>query len=310
MHTPLTIVIAGSTHHTSQCAQALLHDKRFTIVGIITPTPKPSGRKKEIKNNPLHEFAINQDIPVLLVGKKIDETLHTALTKNVQAPDILLVIDFGYIVPPWLLDWPKIGPVNIHPSDLPKYRGSSPGQFALLFGEAESAITVMRMDEKLDHGSIITKIFFEIEPTWTSIEYYSHAFSLIAKDLSTILYEFCQTQQKIENQSDESPTPTARMLTREDGFVPLETLKSIVMNAIPTVPVPFLASYAIKSTSRNLYNMWRGLTPWPGIWTHVEKNGKKERVKVLKMSKENEKLLVETVQFEGKLPEEYKEHLL
>ncbi len=181
MALPITVVIAGSTHHTLLCAESLLANDAFHIMGIITPVPKPAGRKKEIKKNPLHAFAEKNAIPTILIEKKIGEHVHLQLQTEWERPDILLVVDFGFLVPPWLLSWPRIAPINIHPSNLPKFRGSSPGQFVLLFGEKTSAVTLIRMDEKLDHGPIVTKVFFDVAPSWTAPTYYAHAFALIAR---------------------------------------------------------------------------------------------------------------------------------
>lgn len=304
---PLTVVIAGSTQHTQMCAEALLEDSRFLITGMLTPAPKPSGRKKEVQPNSLHQFALDKKIPFVLIETKINEDIDQKLRSLGEPPALLLVVDFGYIVPTWLLDWPTIGPVNIHPSDLPMYRGSSPGQFALLFNEQESAISIIKMDAQLDHGPIITKILFSLLPTWTAQEYYQHAFSLVTKQLPQILLEF---NGQGSEQVDVSPTPTARMLRREDGFIPLLTLKDILSKGLSAQEIPLLSAYGLSSDATTLFNMWRGLTPWPGLWTTVVKKGVESRLKILKLTKENTNLKIDSVQFEGKNPAHYTPELL
>lgn len=306
----ISVVIAGSTHHTLLCAQALDAHDAFRISGIITPQPKPSGRKKEIKKNPLHVFAEKNAIPTILIEKKIDEHLHEQLQTEWKQPHILLVVDFGFLVPPWLLSWPRIAPINIHPSDLPKFRGSSPGQFVLLFGEKASAITLIRMDEKLDHGSIVAKVFFDVAPSWTAPAYYAHAFALIAQELPELLSEFAKNPHEIAPQPDESPTPTARMLSREDGFIPFETLQQILRGEKPSIPISFLANYQRESTAQNVFNLWRAFTPWPGIWTTVGGSRKQTRVKLLEFSWKGKTLTLKTIQVEGKKLQTYKEGML
>ena len=112
-----SVWIAGTTTRTVSCALALLKDPRFEIHLIITPTPKPVGREQQITPNPLHQFATEHQLPVELVQRKIDQQLQEKLQAHAR-PDFLLVVDFGYIVPQWLLDLPIIAPLNVHPSTL------------------------------------------------------------------------------------------------------------------------------------------------------------------------------------------------
>lgn len=290
------VIIAGSTLHTLECAQTLANDSRFHINAVLTPVPKPVGRKQVVTKNPLHEFAEKNEIPVVFVEKKINDTLKAEL--SAYPCDILLVVDFGYFVPNWLLELPSIGPVNIHPSDLPRYRGSSPGQFALVFGERNSAITLIRMDEKLDHGPVISKLFFPVDANWKAVDYYAHAFMVASRQLPELLEAYLKNPKNLTPQPDESPTPVARMLSRTDGFVPFEALKNISRDGVSAINIPFLAGYGLPASTENLYNLWRGLTPWPGIWTEIE--GK--RVKLLEMEISAGKLKLTKIQLEGRTP--------
>lgn len=296
-----SLVIAGSTINTKTCAETVFASPHFHLTGVITPAPKPVGRQQILTRNPLHEFAIGNDIPIFLVDKKIDQTLRDKLV-TVKTPDMLLVVDFGYIVPSWLLEWPKVAPVNIHPSDLPRYRGSSPGQFALTFGETESAVTLMKMDEQLDHGPIIAKIYFDISQDWTAADYYGHSFELMSKELSKLLLEFIINPNEVAPQPDSSPTPLARMLSREDGFVPLGALRQIASGKKSSAQIPFLSSYGLHTNSLKLYHLWQGLTPWPGLWTEIFVGDKKKRIKLLELGIEENTLKIKKIQIEGKLP--------
>lgn len=296
----IKVLLAGSTHNAMLCAESLRGNDSFQITGVLTPSPKPVGRKQLTKENPLHEWALTNKVPVTTLQKKINEEIRSQLGTN--RPDILLVVDFGYIVPAWLLELPKIGPVNIHPSDLPKYRGSSPGQFALMLGEKQSAITLIQMDEKLDHGPIISKIYFDIASDWTAKEYYAHAFDLVSQQLPSLLLEYCKHPKTVSAQPDDGIPPLARMLTRDDGFVPVATIKSILDNKKVEIPIPLLASYQLETDAIHLYSLWRGLTPWPGIWTKISLKDKEVRVKILEIQFSEDKLLLKRIQVEGKLP--------
>ena len=300
-----TIWIAGSTQNTAELALRLQNDPRFHITQLLTPAPQPSGRKKVITPNPLHQFGIEHLIPIILVNKKIDSTTKEAI-QGLNRPDLLLVVDFGYLIPQWFLDIPLISPINIHPSELPKYRGSSPGQFALLCGEHTSAITVIKMDRLLDHGPIIAQLPFEINSNWTASEYYKFAFALIGEHLSDILIDYI-TQPKITPQSDTSPTITARILSREDGFTEWKTLTQLMRGESVDKTQVLLTSCGQETNSHTFSNLVRGLSPWPGVWTLVPTRDGTKRLKLLRTSTENGKLHLELVQLEGQKPENFKQ---
>ncbi len=302
---PYTVHLAGTSVRSAQIAQAIIGDVRFALMCCITPAPRPVGRKQTLTACPLASFASENQIPSLEVGKKIDESIRTAY-ESLIPPDILLVVDFGFFVPSWMLARATIAPVNIHPSHLPKYRGSSPGQFALLFGEKTSAVTVMQMDEKMDHGPIITTIPLKIESDWTQQDYYAHAFARASAQITDILADFCQTPHSTP-QPDDSPTPTARLLSRDDGYVPFETLQELLdgKKSVST-PIKLLSQYELETSPKNLYNMWRALHPWPSIWTLMPVKGQQKRVKLLSFSYKNETLVLETIQIEGEKEKVYR----
>ncbi len=222
----LQIVIAGSTHHTRLIAETL-HTDTLQIVGCITPQPKLVGRKQILTPNPLHDWAMFHQIPSVLIDKKIERSLESGmhqqfgqLDQALPFCDILLVVDFGYYVPGWLLQKARIAPLNIHPSLLPRWRGSSPGQFALLYGDNPSAVSLITVAKQMDQGAIWYQPTFEVQPEWNAAAYYQHAFSKIAADLPTVFTEISQGNRTAVDQPLESPTPTARKINKPDCFVP------------------------------------------------------------------------------------------
>lgn len=310
---PLIIGVAGSTQHTVMCAESLRgRFKEFEIAWILTPEPRLIGRKQELVTNPIHQFAQKHSIPVILVDKKIDRSVKETVedTNRTQPIDILLVVDFGYLIPQWLLDLPKISPVNVHPSDLPKYRGSSPGQFTLLYGEKKSAVSVIVMNDKLDEGDIIYQAEFDVLSTFFTQSFYEYAFQLIAEKLPNILAEFAYGQITPVAQPLTSPTPIARRLSREDGFVKWEFLHSVILNSLQdleeklgkTSPLLVEVNEKLQSWPQTISNAVRALTPWPGVWTLVQTNKGEKRMKILETSLENGKLKLEKVQIEGYSP--------
>lgn len=322
MSTKITVGICGSTGRTVQCGTALAADDSFDVRWVITPPPKPIGRKKVITPSPLESWAVEQSsgevegdvsgsgIPVLHVHKKIGDIRAEIEEMQATRPvDILLVVDFGYLIPPWLLELPRVAPVNIHPSDLPKYRGSSPAQFALLAGETESAVCIMRLIWELDAGPIIKRLPFAVPPSMTQTEYYAVAFELASSALPGVLERFVKNGQS-EDQPEDSPTVVAARLSREDGFVPgLQAASSqpegwrsesevrdergdgpTISGAVPegiwdgiSETVKSVVQKDNLSLPALLDRMVRAFSPWPGVWTTVgEYKGRRDvRLKVL-----------------------------
>lgn len=306
-----TIAIAGTTQRTRLCAEALLTSPQFEITWILTPTAKPVGRKQILTPNPLQEFAQQHDITTVFVEKKIDITVQDSINK-LEKPDFLLVVDFGYIVPNWLLDIPKIAPLNIHPSELPKWRGSSPGQYSLLFNETQSAVTLMVMNEKLDQGPLIHQDFFAVNPEWDQSEYYAHAFQIMCNNLDQKIAQFAKNQDSAVPQPLESPTPTAKMIKKDETYVPWALVQLALQGLtvdfqsvdthppdnsdnsdtsnIPDIEQQFdlsaLLTAALKhnnSLALTLERASKAFNPWPNLWTLVKTNKGMQRMKLLEL---------------------------
>ena len=128
------IGLAGSTPFTVALAEQLQFDDRFTICWGLSPDTKYVGRKQEQVDNPLHLWCIHRNISSVRIANKIDQKVKQEIEALQIEVDVLLVVDFGYYVPQWLLELPKVAPLNLHPSMLPEWRGSSPGQAVLLSG--------------------------------------------------------------------------------------------------------------------------------------------------------------------------------
>ena len=312
-NTKYTVGVAGSTHHTLLCAQALAVDERFEIQWMLTPPPQPIGRKQVITPNPLHIWADTQQIPVTFVEKKIRPDLRVNLPSQ---PDFLLVVDFGYLVPKWLLELPRIAPVNIHPSLLPRWRGSSPGQFVLLDGELESAVTIMVMGEGLDTGPLLWQQKFHVDMEWTQTEYYHHSFTLAARQLGTVLDDVATGKVLPQLQPDASSTPIARRLKKEDGYISWKTLAPLVgMDYTEVEGAPESDSVLILESqvrtgaplNKTIADAVRALAPWPGVWTIVPTAKGPQRLKILTASYDAEKGITITIaQREGSTQEKWK----
>lgn len=307
-----SIAVAGTTERTALCAQELIKSNKFDLVWILTPSPKPVGRKKEIKPNSLDSFAKQNEIYTIYIDKKIDGQARDKIEKEVQ-PDFLLVVDFGYLVPSWLLKLPKVAPLNIHPSELPRWRGSSPGQFSILYNDTSSAISLMVINEKLDQGPIIHQDFFKVEKLWNQSDYYKHAFKLMCFELDQKISKFAENKSVAKKQPKKSPTITARTLKKSQTFIEWNLVKQAMGKSKATnqKPKSSLLSQALehnRSLPLTLERASKAFYPWPSLWTMIPTKKGEKRMKLLELELEKDKkseqdlLILKTVQVEGKNP--------
>lgn len=292
---PWRVVACGSTERTLACLESVAADPRFTIVHVVTPPPRPVGRKQVLTPSPVQLWAEAQHVPVLNVDRSLREVRDSLEALHADAPiDFLLVVDFGYLVPAWLLNMPLLGPINVHPSDLPAFRGSSPGTFALLYGLEHSAVCIMRMDVGLDTGPIIARLPFAVPPQATQTEYYQSAFSLVKQHLPDVLAQYA-IDQRHQEQPSQSPTLEAARLTKDDGFLPYALLVQATSPATARQPVAADELQRHSSTMQAVLHatqpsvrewvdrMTRALLPWPGAWTvfpHTEQTARAKIVRV------------------------------
>jgi len=214
------------------------------IVGVFTQPDRPVGRKGINTPPPIKESAIKLGLPVYQ-----PDSIHASeWIEKIAAlsPDIIIVAAFGQIIPKKILDIPKYDSINIHASLLPRWRGAAPIQHAILAGDSETGISLMLMDEKLDHGPIIMQTAIPIKKDETAPELESRLKHEGAKMLDKMLPEWILGNLKPKDQ-DESLVTHARSLRREDGRLLWD------------------------KTAEELAQQIRAFTPWPGSWALWEK---------------------------------------
>lgn len=158
----MRVLFMGSPEFAAVCLSALC-ESRHTVVGAVSQPDKPRGRGKTFSPTAVKEFALSKNIPVYTPEKIKNGELLPVLKET--SPDCIAVVAYGKILPEYVLSYPRFGCVNIHGSLLPKYRGASPMQFALLNGDKMTGITSMLMDEGLDTGDMLLKTEVEISET-------------------------------------------------------------------------------------------------------------------------------------------------
>ena len=211
------------------------------------PTRSPTGRKQTIEPTPVKAAALRHNIEVLQPEKiKRNDDLRARL--EAIAPDAILVVAYGRIIPDWMLALPPHGCINLHGSLLPKYRGAAPIQWAIANGEKETGVTTMRLDSGLDTGPMLLAQVVRIAEEETAVDLFESLADIGSHLMVKTLHALeCGTILGIEQ--DHTAATLAPILTREDGRMDL-TL-----------------------TAQELYNRWRGFQPWPGAFTTLR--GKK-----------------------------------
>jgi len=213
--------------------------------------------------------------------RPIKDTLakHFTLVESLKEADLGVVTAFGRILKKDELDIPKYGFLNIHPSLLPKYRGPSPIQSAILNGDKVSGITIIKMDEEVDHGSIIYQEKLELSDNDNFDTLSKKMFQLAAEVLPKIIEDFVSGRIITTAQNHDQATYSHR-LTRESGYFPIDNPPS----------------------AEKLDRMIRAYHPWPGVWTHF-RQGSSGQAKIVKF------LPGGLLQMEGKRAISYKDFL-
>ena len=227
-----------------------LAEASYEVAGVITQPDKPKGRGKSMLPTPVKEEALKHGFPVYQPVKVRDPEFLQVLEK--LDPDIIVVAAFGQIIPKSILELPKYGCINIHASLLPKYRGAAPIQQAVIDGEKESGVTIMRMGTGLDTGDMISRIVVPIAKDETGGTLFDKLAEAGAKLLVETLPHIFDGTAVYEKQPEESPTPYAGMITKQMGLI------------------------NFGKSAAELERLVRGLNPWPSAFTFW--NGKTLKV--------------------------------
>jgi methionyl-tRNA formyltransferase len=151
----MRIIFMGTPELAGASLQALLRVPEFEIVAVVTQPDQPKGRGLKLQPPAVKEIALRENLPVFQPARARDENFIQQL-RELQ-PELIAVAAYGQILPQSILDLPRFGCLNVHTSLLPKYRGAAPIQRAILEGERETGVTIMKMDAGLDTGAILSQ---------------------------------------------------------------------------------------------------------------------------------------------------------
>jgi len=157
----MRVLFFGTADFAVPSLDALMASGRHEVLAVVTQPDKPQGRGRQIAASPVKHAALRYGLPILQ-PRRVRSAGFLETARDLR-PDALALAAFGQIIPQALLDLPPLGPVNVHGSLLPAYRGAAPIQYALLNGETETGVTTMWMDATLDTGDILLKRAVAIE---------------------------------------------------------------------------------------------------------------------------------------------------
>jgi methionyl-tRNA formyltransferase len=232
------IVFMGTPDFAVPILQTLIETQN--VVGVVTQPDRPAGRGKQLRPSPIKIAAEAANIPVYQPKSLRSEAAAQPLRD--WQPDMIIVAAFGQILRPHVLELPPHGCLNIHASLLPRWRGASPIQHAILAGDAETGICLMQMDVGLDTGPVFTCASTPISPTETAVSLHDRLAELGANLLTTHLNDILAGKLTATPQDDDQST-YAPMIKKEDGRLDWQ------------------------QTSDELDRRIRAMTPWPGAFT-------------------------------------------
>jgi methionyl-tRNA formyltransferase len=291
----MKIVFFGTPDYVLPILKAI-HKKFVTgpgispITAVVTQPPRPVGRKQILTYSPVDKWAHEHDIPIHYSANELS-------IDDVKA-DLGILASYGEMIKKEVIRLFSHGILVIHPSLLPKYRGASPVPAAIASGDPETGVSIFKMDEKMDHGPVISQFREDISPDDTTEGLRNRLFEKSAEVLAELIGPYIRGKVKLKPQDNSQATYT-KILKRADGFIDLTKDDPVVSE-----------------------RKFRAYDPWPGIWTYVyttqdSKLNTQKRMKInrahleKKYNKESSvlsfKLVLDEVQLEGKGPVTWKQ---
>ena len=234
----MNILYAGTPNSSAEILKYLAQNDSINVKGVITQPDKAGKRGKKLNDSPVSLMANSYDLDLFKPHKLNNKDFKEKI--KILEVDFLIVVAYGKILPKWLLELPSVSSINIHFSLLPKYRGASPIQSALLNGDKETGITFIEMSEKLDSGNIIstekTKIFMDDN----KVKLETRLTGMSIKKINNVLIESAK-QNKSSIKQDDSNASYCQKILKVDSIT------------------------NFNDTSINIFNKFRAFIEWPGL---------------------------------------------
>jgi len=284
----ISIAYFGSPTLSVKLLDKLMNGAGSSIPLIVTQPDKPAGKRLLNTQTPVKEYAVEHRINIF--DKSINPENEKLLIEMMAEKKIELgiVFAFGQFLSKKLLNSLKYGFWNIHPSLLPKYRGPSPLIYPILNGDNKTGITLIQVNENMDQGDIIKQQEFPIGESTTRLDIESQIAPIASKLIQSSLLDLINDLDiETSPQNDDVATFT-KNIKKQDGFVDLELIDKALKGK--------------DNEAVNINRKYRAFTNWPGIWTKIIFNKKELRLKLLDLDLIDNKIILKTVQLEGKKP--------
>jgi len=236
----MRIIFCGTPRFAVPTFIHLLAQPDIDVAAVITQPDRPRGRGQQISASPVKQAAIAANVPVHQ-PEKIRSPESQELLKQL-APDCIVIIAYGQIIPARLLDIPKLGWINLHASLLPKYRGAAPINWTIANGETQTGVTTMRIDAGMDTGGILRQEEIDIAPEETAPELAASLSEAGAPLMLETLRGIAAGKLTAHPQNNDAAS-YAPLLKKEDGQIDW------------------------NRPAQEIYNRMRGFAPWPGAYT-------------------------------------------
>jgi methionyl-tRNA formyltransferase len=247
------IVFFGTAELACASLEALATSPQFRVLAVVTQPDKPRGRDLVLQPTAVKSTAVRFGLPVLQPKRARDESFIAQIRD--LAPDLSVVVAYGQILPQSLLDVPKHGSLNVHTSLLPKHRGAAPIQWAILEGDSETGVTIMKMDAGLDTGPILTERRTPISAEETSQTLHDRLARMGADLLVNTIPRWLSGE--ITPRPQPEGATYARKIEKADGLVNWEEPAELIARKL------------------------RAFTPWPGAYSFLELNSSRRMIKIL-----------------------------
>jgi methionyl-tRNA formyltransferase len=240
----LKLVFCGTPSFAAPTLEALLTAGHW-IALVVSQPDRPVGRDRRLTASPVKQKALAAGLAVTQPDKIRNNAEFRAQLEAI-APDAIVVVAYGRIVPPWMLALPRLGCINLHASLLPKYRGAAPVQWAVAGGETETGNTTMLLEEGLDTGPILLQQSMPIAPEQTAVDLFD-ALACAGAPLMVETLAGLAGGTIHPRPQDDAQATLAPLLDREDGRMDFSLYPAA-----------------------ELKNRWRAFQPWPGAFTTLE----------------------------------------
>jgi methionyl-tRNA formyltransferase len=249
----LRILFMGTAGLSCPSLKALVAFPDFSVVAVVTQPDRPKGRELRPQPSPVKTVALELGLPVLQPERARNEGFIDVLAE--LKPDIIVVVAYGQILPQAILDIPRFGCINVHTSLLPQYRGAAPIQWAIVNGEVETGVTIMKMDAGLDTGDILLQESTPIFSEDNSETLHDRLAQMGAAVLLRTIPDYVGGDLLPRPQPGDGGSYAPR-IKKEDGHIEWNHPAQAILNRL------------------------RGLTPWPGVFSFLEDGPRKHLLKI------------------------------